>query len=76
MDMPQIHASTARTRLMTSLVLAIEEARMVKDLLSRKDSRERRLEDCKKLINLEREIDYLETTLIEIRSQADNESSQ
>ena len=73
MDLPQIHEFASRDRLLTGLDLAIEEAKMIKALLDKKDAKERKLEDLKMLVNLEREIDYLETTLIEVRSQADGE---
>ena len=69
MDTLQIHEFATRERLLTGLDLAIEEAKMVRDLLSRKDDEERNLEDLKKLVNLEREIDYLETTLFELKSK-------
>lgn len=75
MDLPQIHEFASRDRLLTGLDLAIEEARMIKALLDKKTGEERKLQDLKKLVNLEREIDYLETTLIEVRSQADSEPS-
>jgi hypothetical protein len=73
MYLPPIHESATRERLLTGLGLAIEEAKMVRALLRKKDRQDRRLEDLKKLVNLDREIDYFETTLIEVLSQDDSE---
>ena len=75
MNLPQINEFASRDRLLTGLDLAIEEAKMVKALLDRKDADERNLQDMKLLVNLEREIDYLETTMIEVRSRAGGESA-
>jgi len=55
-------------RLRSGLGLAIAEARMVKSLLQRKNLAPS-LEQVKQLVNLEREIDYLETTLFELESK-------
>ncbi|HKJ51708.1 MAG TPA: hypothetical protein VKB27_09390 [Gammaproteobacteria bacterium] len=57
----------SREKLLTGLNLAIAEARLVQRLIKRRKS-PRNLEEVKKLVNVEREIDYLQTTLFELKS--------
>lgn len=68
MNIPMLVEITPTDKLRTSLGLAIAEARMVRSLLKKK-SFAPDLEQVKQLVNLEREIDYLETTLLELNSK-------
>ena len=71
---PRFEPAVTRKRLLAGLNLAIAEARMVYELISRKPS-PRNLEEVKRLVNVETEIDYLETTLFEIESASKTEES-
>ena len=64
-----LYETSSKDKLLTSLNLAIAEARKVKGLMQRKNSLQK-LEHVKKLVQLEREIDYLESTLFEIESDS------
>ena len=69
-NLPRFDPAASRQQLLTGLNLAIAEARQVHELIKRKPS-PRNLEEVKKLVNVEREIDYLETTLFEIESESE-----
>ncbi|MGD2172497.1 MAG: hypothetical protein PVI79_18830 [Gammaproteobacteria bacterium] len=67
MYLPYPDEVVSREKLLTGLNLAIAEARLVQKLIRGRRS-PRNLEEVKKLVNVEREIDYLETTLVELTS--------
>jgi len=67
MYLPYLDEVASREKLLTGLDLAIAEARLVQRLIKRRKS-PRNLEEVKKLVNVEREIDYLQTTLFELKS--------
>lgn len=67
MYLPNLDEIASRDKLLTGLSLAIAEARLVQKLIQRRKS-PRNLEEVKKLVNVEREIDYLETTLTKLKS--------
>lgn len=73
-NLPEFEPAASRQKLVTGLHLAITEARKVHTLITRKTA-PRNLEEVKKLVNVERELDYLETTLFEIESAAETEES-
>lgn len=58
----------SRKKLLIGLNLAIAEARLVQKLIKGRKSPPN-LEEVKKLVNVEREIDYLETTLNELETK-------
>lgn len=68
MNIPTLEEIASTDKLRASLGLAIAEARMVRSLLKKKapavDT-----DDVQKLGELDREIDYLETTLFELKSK-------
>jgi len=68
MNLPTLYEIASKDRLQASLGLAIAEARLVRSLIRKKSQNPDPLA-VKKLVNLEREIDYLETTLIELKSR-------
>ena len=68
MNLSMLDEITSTDRLRSCLGLAIAEARMVKSLLKKKNLVSD-LEQVKQLVNVEREIDYLETTLFELESK-------
>ena len=62
-----LYETSSKDKLLISLNLAIAEARKVRGLMQRKNTLQK-LEHVKKLVQLEREIEYLESTLFEIES--------
>jgi hypothetical protein len=68
MILPTFEEVATRDKLRTGLHLALAEARMVMELMQKKQS-PRKLEEIKKLVNVERELDYLESTLFELNSE-------
>lgn len=67
-NLATLYEVSSKDKLLTSLNLAIAEARKVRALMKQRNSLQK-LEHVKKLVQLEREIDYLETTMFEIRSR-------
>ena len=68
MNLPPLDEVATREKLLTGLNLALAEARMVQELIRQRQS-PRNLEEVKKLVNVERELDYLEATLLELNSE-------
>ena len=68
MNIPTLDEIASRDKLRASLGLAIAEARMVRSLLKKK-ARAADAEDVRKLGELDREIDYLETTLFDLKAE-------
>jgi hypothetical protein len=68
MNVATLYETTSKDKLLVSLQLAIDEANKVRVQIKEMKS-DQKLVHIKKLVNLEREIEYLESTLFEIRSQ-------
>lgn len=68
MNLLHLDETASREKLRTALNLALAEARMVRELIRQRQT-PRNLEEIKKLVNVERELDYLETTLFELNSR-------
>ena len=72
MNLSSLYEITSNDKLLTSLGLAIAEARMIRSLLKARESSmrpDRNSNQAERLAHLNREIDYLEAKLIEIRSK-------
>jgi len=68
MNVATLYEITSQDKLLVSLKLAIDEANKVRMQIKQNKS-DQKLVHVKKLVNLEREIEYLETTLYEIQSK-------
>jgi hypothetical protein len=71
-NLATLYEVSSKDKLLTSLNLAIDEARKVRAVMKQKNSLQK-LEHVKKLVQLEREIEYLETTLFEIESGSETD---
>ena len=73
MNIPALYEITSNDKLLNSLGLAIAEARMTRSLLRAEETSYFTARDngrLEKLQHLDREIDYLEAKLIELKSKA------
>ena len=73
MDTPSHLEPVSTDRLLTSLTLAIEEAKLVRTIIESKNIADRLKAEkplSKRLADINREIDYLETKLAQLRSRA------
>ena len=73
MNLSSLYEITSNDKLLTSLGLAVAEARMIRSLLKARESSlqaDRNSNQVERLTHLNREIDYLEAKLIEIKSKA------
>jgi hypothetical protein len=70
MNLATLHENTPKDKLLISLKLAIDEANKVRAQIKQMHSNQK-LVHVKKLVNLEREIEYLETTLFELKAEND-----
>ena len=73
MNLSSLYEITSNDKLLTSLGLAVAEARMLRSLLKARESSlqaDRNSNQVERLTHLNREIDYLEAKLIEIKSKA------
>ncbi len=78
MNISTLYEITSNDKLLTSLGLAVAEARMVRSLVRSRKPCE--LPDPKAgrhewLTHLDREIDYLEEKMVEVKSRADDEKA-
>jgi len=72
MNLSSLYEITSNDRLLTSLGLAVAEAKMIRSLLKARESSIRadpNGNQIDRLNHLNREIDYLEAKLIEIKSK-------
>ncbi len=72
MNIPALYEITSNDKLLNSLGLAIAEAKMTRSLLRAEETSYYTARDngrLEKLQHLDREIDYLEAKLIEVRSK-------
>lgn len=73
MNLSSLYEITSNDKLLTSLGLAVAEAKMIRSLLKARESSlkgDRNSNQAERLTHLNREIDYLEAKLIEIKSKA------
>ncbi len=73
MDTPSHQEPASTDRLLTSLTLAIEEARLVRSIIESKgiaDRLEVEAPVSERLAHINREIEYLEAKLAQLRSRA------
>ena len=73
MDTPSHQEPVSTDRLLTSLTLAIEEAKLVRSIIESKSIADRLRSEqplSKRLAHINREIAYLETKLAQLRSRA------
>lgn len=73
MDTPSYHEPVSTDRLLTSLTLAIEEAKLVRSIIESQDIADRLKAEkpvSKRLAQINREIEYLESKLAQLRSRA------
>jgi hypothetical protein len=72
MNQPSLYEITSNENLVTSLGLAVAEARMLRSLLKARESSvktDRESGRLERLVHLNREIDYLEAKLLEVKSK-------
>jgi hypothetical protein len=72
MNQPSLYEITSNENLVTSLGLAVAEARMLRSLLKARESSvkaDRESGRLQRLVHLNREIDYLEAKLLEVKSK-------
>jgi hypothetical protein len=72
MNLSSLHETTSNENLVTSLGLAVAEARMLRSLLKARESSvktDRESGRLERLVHLNREIDYLEAKLLEVKSK-------
>jgi hypothetical protein len=72
MNLSSLHEITSNENLVTSLGLAVAEARMLRSLLKARESSvkaDRESGRLQRLVHLNREIDYLEAKLLEVKSK-------
>lgn len=72
MNLSSLHETTSNENLVTSLGLAVAEARMLRSLLKARESSvkaDRESGRLQRLVHLNREIDYLEAKLLEVKSK-------
>jgi len=72
MNLSSLYEITSNDKLLNSLGLAVAEAKMVKSLISARETSIKTDRDngqLDRLVHLNREIDYLEAKLTEVRSK-------
>ena len=72
MNLSSLYEITSNDKLLNSLGLAVAEAKMIRSLLKARESSikaDRNSNQTERLTHLNREIDYLEAKLVEIKSK-------
>lgn len=72
MNLSSLYEITENDKLLNSLGLAVAEAKMIRSLLKARESSikaDRHSNQIERLTHLNREIDYLEAKLVEIKSK-------
>ncbi|MCP4387475.1 MAG: hypothetical protein GY802_04205 [Gammaproteobacteria bacterium] len=73
MNLSSLYEITSNDKLLTSLGLAVAEAKMLRSLLKARESAvkaDRGSGQLERMIHLNREIDYLEAKLLQVKSKA------